>query len=102
MGAAISTADLGVMRHNSWTHGHQGGTARPAARPMSDALASGDGADELGRVAGSKGGLTSCERWVIEARIARISASLQDLADQVWRLRQGGGPFDLGGPGSPS
>src|SRR5215469_16023062 len=98
MGAAISAADLGVMKHNGWTHGHQDDTARP----KSDALASGDGADQLGRVVGSNGGLTPCERWVIEARIARISASLQDLADQVWRLRQGGGPFDPGGPGSPS
>src|SRR5215467_15607030 len=102
MGAAISAADLGVMKHNGWTHGYQDGTARSAARPKSDALGSGDGAGQLGRVVGSKGGLTSCERWVVEARIARISASVQDLADQVWRLRQGGGPFAPGGPGSPS
>src|SRR5690348_16124393 len=99
MGAAISAADLGVMKRNSWIHDHPDGTATSAATP---APASGDGGGQPRSGAGSTERLTACERCAIEVRIARIRASLQDLADQVRRLHQGSGPFAPGAPGSPS
>lgn len=91
MGTAISQGDLWLMKHNGWTHDHQDGTVTSPARRDSPALAN---AGEVGRLRsgmGSVGGLTPCERWAIEARIARIRASLQDLVDRVGRLRQEGG-----------
>lgn len=91
MGTAISQGDLWLMKHNGWTHDHQDGTVTSSARPDSSALAN---AGEVGRLRsgmGSVGGLTPCERWDIEARIARIRASLQDLVDRVGRLHQEGG-----------
>ena len=87
MGTAISQGDLWLMKHNGWTHDHQDGTVTSSDSP---ALANAGEADRLRSGMGSVGGLTPCERWAIEARIARIKASLQDLVDRVGRLRHEG------------
>src|SRR5690242_16356321 len=99
MGAAISGADLWVMKHNGRTGDHQDGVATPRSHLDAPAPATEVGRRRSGL--GPMGGVTPYERWAIEARIARINASLQDLGDHVRRLRQRSGPFAPGAPGSP-
>ena len=88
------------MKHNGWTHDHQDGTVTSPARPDSPVLANAGEAGRVRSATSSDGGLTPGERWAIEARIARIKASLQDLVDRVGRLRQEGQRSALGATSS--
>jgi hypothetical protein len=88
------------MEYDHRTRDHQDGTVTSAVSLNSRAPTTDVGPLRSG--VGPAGGLTLCERWAIEARIARISVALQELEDHVRRLRQGGGPLARGVPASPA